>query len=308
MAYWQETAIAIARNVIHPSTATIWRTGTPSGVDPTCSVADYPGYEWENTMLYTPGRPGRAMPAIPATNTTTVAYGFGGYFQAIQAVGIIECHSLYYYADSGGPNLERLMEVRIRTGVGTTITVRLDWTPLPILDWQNLGANFFAYFASPISCSYLLVDFRMTTRTGNVWGAAVGAVLAGGIYSFPHPILAPLGRGQKGGAIMASRPNGPVTYKVNEKGTRFWSMRTRFESEIERVSLDRLLMHRGIGSNSHAATHWRLDMPTVLAPPDLWASPSSTYGSCVFGRFAETQSYSVVGGGAYTDLTFEENV
>lgn len=310
MAYWQEKAIAIARNVLHPSTAQILRGTIAPGTEtaPLYSVPDYPGYEWENTMLLTPGRPGRGMPAIAAANTTTVAYSFGGYYQGIQAVGIIGCHSLYYYENSGDTNLERLMEVRIRTGVGSTLTTRLDWQPLAILDWSNLGPNFFVYFANPILCNTLYVDFRMTTRTGTTWGAAVGAVVAGGIYSFPHPILAPLGRGQRGGAIMASRPNGPVTYKVNEMGTRFWSMRTRFESENERVALDRLLMHRGIASNSHAATHWRLDMPTVFVPPDLWGSPSSTYGSCAFGRFAESQSYSVVGGGAYTDLSFEENV
>jgi hypothetical protein len=211
---------------------------------------------------------------------------------------------------SGGTdilNIERLMDVRIRYDTGGSITTSLDWTPImSIVEIANWGNNFFYKFPSPVVLQNLYVDLRMQGAQ-TAWYPSLGAILAGRLYAFPKPIMAPMARGLSGGAIVTGRPTGPVVTRVREKTLRSWQMRTRFDNESQRLELERYLANRGRGTNSHPMLMHRLDLPTVFIGPDMWYSTASDYGTCAFGRFTASAQQTVIGGGAYVDLVFEEN-
>jgi hypothetical protein len=260
-------------------------------------------------MLLTPGRPGRAIPSIFTSTEATVVYYFGGRRYTIEAVGIVEAHSLVFDDPGLDTSVERMMNFRIRYQIssGGTIQTALNWTALSFGDLELWGNNFFVAFNNPFQCWRLYVDLKpQTGNTSEVWGPSIGAVVAGKAFTFPEPMMAPMGRGLKGGAVVASRPYGPVAVKANEKSTRVWMMRSRVTSEADRLSIERLMANRGRATNWHPMTRPRLDLQTVMATPDLWYSANSETASCAFGRFTGMASQTVIGGGAYVDLVFEE--
>lgn len=292
MAWQNPGLIAIQQNIAQVNEVSNM-TGTSS---------TQPGYEPQNALAYNPSRPLKFTSESLAEKQVVIQLGAS---YVVDCIAVIEPHTGVSLAVAGDVSVEQYMQFRLEHSTGTLV---FDYTHTGA--FQDIwGTNFFRSFNSVLANRFVL---KVKTQTGNMGSASIGAILLGKKYTFPSNPVISYNRAVVSSSVYTGRPQGPVTTFLRDSSQRTVNVRLRLESEDERIEVERLIAGRGrarIGGGAGEAVRRRLDLPTALVSPDMWVDGTSTYGSCIYGRFVgglATQSF--VGGAAMADLQFQEMV
>lgn len=292
------------------------------GGAPGCSIqaltsAMDPAYPGENVMAHYPSRPARFTAA--SLNMKRITLDLGAAAFSCTCMAIIGARSNVTTFAFGDDALEDALKFQI---VASDVAGSGEYQVWPtpggtpgsagnfsgLDDTQNerWGFNLFATW-NQLTRRYWTVYVKKLNDAANVFAAEVGGILIGRSYTFSHNPRLNYSREALLTSVITSRPGGPSIQNQRDEGARVLRLDQTLDDLNERDELERLVLGRGRRNYQQQLRRKRLDLPTALIGPDMWSSPSATFGGCIYGRMTGGIATTTgVGGISVANLVFEE--